>query len=160
MRREYSRDLRVLSGYRILRAVGLPVWVLMPQDRKQESFASRMPPHLQAAYNLARWMLRVPEDAEDAVQEAYMRALRSFGAASGNCDKAWLLAIVRNVCLTRLKRGASRGNVVMLDDVIDQIEMPSHAETDAPDHRLIERDRRSTSSPITAARLNIRASCI
>lgn len=124
-----------------MRAVGLPVWVLMPQDRKQEGFASRMLPHLQAAYNLARWMLRVPEDAEDAVQEAYMRALRSFGAASGNSDKAWLLAIVRNVCLTRLKRGASRGNVVMLDDVIDQIDMAGHAETDAPDHRLMERDR-------------------
>lgn len=113
----------------------------MQQDRKRESFASRMLPHLQAAYNLARWMLRVPEDAEDAVQEAYMRALQSFDACSGSSDKAWLLTIVRNVCLTRLKRGASRGNIVMLDDVIDQIDAASQAESESPDRRLMERDR-------------------
>ena len=61
-------------------------------------------PHLDAAYNLARWMTRNEHDAEDVVQEAFVRALRFFGGFRGGNARAWLLAIVRNTCYDWLRR--------------------------------------------------------
>jgi RNA polymerase sigma factor (sigma-70 family) len=59
--------------------------------------------HLDAAYNLARWLTRDPSGADDAVQEAYLRAFRFFDDLNGPNPKAWLLTIVRNACLDWLK---------------------------------------------------------
>jgi len=64
-------------------------------------------PHLDAAYNLARWLMRNEDDAQDMVQEAYLRALRFFGGFHGTDARAWLLTIVRNTCYTWLKRNRS-----------------------------------------------------
>ncbi len=61
-------------------------------------------PHLNAAYNLARWMTRNGDDAEDLVQEAFLRAYRSFETFQGDDGRAWLLAVVRNTCITWLKK--------------------------------------------------------
>jgi len=61
-------------------------------------------PHLDAAYNLARWLLRSEHDARDVVQEAYLRALRFIDGYRGGDGRAWLLAIVRNCAFTWLKR--------------------------------------------------------
>jgi len=58
-------------------------------------------PHLDAAYTLARYLLRDPHNAEDAVQEAFLRALKYFGSYRGGDPKAWILAIVRNECRSR-----------------------------------------------------------
>ena len=63
-------------------------------------------PHLEAAQRLARRLLRDEHDAQDAVQDAFVRALRHFHGYRGGDARAWLLAIVRNVCLTRHRRGA------------------------------------------------------
>jgi RNA polymerase sigma-70 factor (ECF subfamily) len=63
-----------------------------------------MLPHLDAAYNLARWLLRNDQDAQDAVQEACLRAYRAFDRFRGGDGRAWLLTIVRNVCYTHLRR--------------------------------------------------------
>jgi RNA polymerase sigma factor (sigma-70 family) len=57
-------------------------------------------PHLNAAYNLARWLTRNEQDAEDVVQEAYLRAFRFFDGFKGGDGRVWLLAIVRNTCVT------------------------------------------------------------
>jgi RNA polymerase sigma factor (sigma-70 family) len=57
-------------------------------------------PHLNAAYNLARWLVRNDQDAQDIVQEAYLRAYRFFDGFRGDTGRAWLLAIVRNTCYT------------------------------------------------------------
>ena len=57
-------------------------------------------PHLDAAYTLARYLLRDPHDAEDAVQDAYLRALKYFNTFQGDDARAWILSIVRNVCYT------------------------------------------------------------
>jgi RNA polymerase sigma-70 factor (ECF subfamily) len=57
-------------------------------------------PHLDAAYNLARWLTRNDHDAEDIVQEAYLRAFRSFTGFCGLNGRMWLLTIVRNTCYT------------------------------------------------------------
>jgi len=60
-------------------------------------------PHLNAAYNLARWLTRNKQDAEDVVQEAYLRAFRFFSGFRGGDGRAWLLKIVRNTCYTWLE---------------------------------------------------------
>lgn len=68
------------------------------------SFEDIMLPHLPTAYNLARWLLRNDHDAEDAVQEAYLRAYQAFGRFRGGDGRAWLLTIVRNGCYSRLRK--------------------------------------------------------
>ena len=68
------------------------------------SFEEAMLPHLDAAHNLAKWLLRSEEDAQDVVQEAYLRAFRAFGGFRGTNGRAWLLTIVRNTAYTLLKK--------------------------------------------------------
>jgi len=68
------------------------------------SFEAVMLPHLDAAHNLARWLLRNEQDAQDVVQEAFLRAFKSFGGFHGSNGRAWLLAIVRNTSYTLLKK--------------------------------------------------------
>src|SRR6187399_898761 len=73
-----------------------------------ERFERTFLPHLRAAYNLARWLTGSDQDAEDVVQEAYLRAVRFFGGYRGGDSKAWLLTIVRNACYTgrhRMREG-------------------------------------------------------
>jgi RNA polymerase sigma factor (sigma-70 family) len=72
-------------------------------------FDSTVLPHLNSAYNLARWLTRNEHDAEDIVQEAFLRALRSFHSfIPGRDGRAWLLTVVRNSCRTWLKRNRSK----------------------------------------------------
>jgi RNA polymerase sigma-70 factor (ECF subfamily) len=59
-------------------------------------------PHLDAAYNFARWLTRNNQDAEDVVQEAYLRAFQFFPGFRGGDARAWLMKIVRNTCYTWL----------------------------------------------------------
>jgi len=62
------------------------------------SFDDVVIPHLDAAYRLARWLMRNDEDAKDVVQEASLRALRYFGTFTGGSGRAWFFRIVRNTC--------------------------------------------------------------
>jgi RNA polymerase sigma factor (sigma-70 family) len=71
---------------------------------KQARFERAVLPHLSAAYNLARWLTRNEQDAEDMVQEAFMRAFKFFDGFHGIDSRAWLLAIVRNTCYTWLRQ--------------------------------------------------------
>ena len=68
------------------------------------SFEAIMLPHLDAAHNLAKWLLRNEQDAQDVVQDAYLRAFKSFSGFHGSNGRAWLLTIVRNTSFTLLKR--------------------------------------------------------
>jgi RNA polymerase sigma-70 factor (ECF subfamily) len=77
-------------------------------------FEQAVLPHLDAAYNLARWLTRDGHDAEDVVQEAYLRALQFFDGFHGTDGRAWLLRIVRNTCYTWLQR--NRGHKLMVFD--------------------------------------------
>jgi RNA polymerase sigma-70 factor (ECF subfamily) len=61
-------------------------------------------PHLDAAYNLARWLVRNPDDAQDIVQEAYLRAFKFFGGYQGGDARAWVLKIVRNSSYSFLEK--------------------------------------------------------
>jgi RNA polymerase sigma-70 factor, ECF subfamily len=69
-----------------------------------ERFELVVLPHLDAAYNLARWLIRSPADAEDVVQEACLRALRFFDGFRGGDSRAWLLKIVRNTCYSWVRK--------------------------------------------------------
>jgi RNA polymerase sigma-70 factor (ECF subfamily) len=73
-------------------------------------------PHLDAAYDLARWLLRDRADADDVVQDAYLKAFRAFGGFRGGSARAWLLTIVRNACYTRLRRRRPDEPSLSLDD--------------------------------------------
>lgn len=68
------------------------------------SFENKMLPHLNAAYTLARWLTGNVQDADEAVQDAYLRALRFFDKYRGGDGRAWLLQIVRNTCYTQLRK--------------------------------------------------------
>lgn len=76
----------------------------MPEPNQLACFEQAVLPHLDAAYNLARWLMRNDHDAEDMVQEAYLRALKFFGGFRGGDSRAWLLTIVRNTCYTWLQQ--------------------------------------------------------
>ena len=77
------------------------------QEQEVASFETLMLPHLDAAYNLAKWLLRNEDDARDVVQEAYLRAFRSFGGFHGSNGRPWLLTIVRNTAYNLIKKNQS-----------------------------------------------------
>lgn len=76
----------------------------MLQAQQKIRFEQLVLPHLDAGFNLARWLLRNPADAEDVVQEAMLRAYRFFENFRGGDARAWLLQIVRNSCYTWLEK--------------------------------------------------------
>ena len=92
------------------------------QDHAQKaelaSFEDVMLPHLDAAHNLAKWLLRNEEDAKDVVQEAYLRAFKSFGGFHGSNGRAWLLTIVRNTSYTLLKKNRVADLTTTFDEEI------------------------------------------
>ena len=90
------------------------------EQAKEEllSFEEAMLPHLDAAHNLAKWLLRNEQDAQDVVQEAYLRAFRSFGGFHGANGRAWLLTIVRNTSYTLLKKSHAVDLTTTFDEKI------------------------------------------
>ncbi len=87
----------------------------LPQDDRRRRFELLALPHLDAAYNLARWLAGNPTDAEDVVQDAYLRAYRYFDAFQGGNFRVWLLTIVRNAFMTWVKENRS-GRMVFVPD--------------------------------------------
>src|SRR5437762_7884405 len=81
-------------------------------------------PHLDAAYNLARWLAGNDHDAEDIAQEACVRAFRFVGGCRGTDGRAWLLAIVRNTAYSWLKKNRSRSLVSIDEDEFSELEDP------------------------------------
>ena len=82
------------------------------------SFEDAILPHLDAAHNLARWLLRNEQDAQDVVQEAYLRAFKSFSGFRGSNGRAWLLTIVRNTSYTLLKKNRAVDLTTTFDEEI------------------------------------------
>ena len=87
----------------------------MPHRRFEEIVL----PHLDAAFNYARWLTKNEADANDVVQDAYVRALRFFSTLRGEDARAWLLTIVRNTWYSRFSRGAGSDYRMALDDMSD-----------------------------------------
>jgi RNA polymerase sigma factor (sigma-70 family) len=110
-------------------------------------------PHLDAVYTLARYLLRDPSDAEDAVQECYLRALRHFDTFRNEDVKPWLFAILRNVC--RVEFG--RRSRVLLYDVNAEPDQPEgpiplwREEQDNPETEMLRKLDAETIRGLVAA---------
>jgi RNA polymerase sigma-70 factor (ECF subfamily) len=88
-------------------------------------FEQSVLPHLDAAYNLARWLTRNPADADDVVQEAYLRAFKFIETLRSADSRAWLLTIVRNTCYTWLQQNRPRDLEAAFDEDIHSGESDS-----------------------------------
>jgi RNA polymerase sigma factor (sigma-70 family) len=86
---------------------------------RSRRFQAMALPHLDAAYNLARWLSHNPRDAEDIAQEAYLRALRFFDTFRGDSARPWLLAIVRRVWYDEWRRRSTSEEVTPFDELRD-----------------------------------------
>jgi RNA polymerase sigma-70 factor (ECF subfamily) len=104
-----------------------------------QRFEQAVLPHLDAAYNLARWLVRSPADADDVVQEAFLRALRFFDGFRGGDSRSWILKIVRNTCYSWLRKNRPAELADEFDETIHSSEggtqdaeemLLSRAETD------------------------------
>jgi RNA polymerase sigma-70 factor, ECF subfamily len=99
-------------------SIGTLLHALPPQTRSTDGmtrtsrFEQTIMPHLDAAYNLARWLTRNDSDAQDVVQDAYLRAFKYFDSFQGENPSAWLLAIVRNAGFTWIRRNRRSEEVV------------------------------------------------
>jgi RNA polymerase sigma-70 factor (ECF subfamily) len=102
---------------------------------KRRRFEAQALPHLDAAYNLARWLARPPIDADDIVQEAILRAYRGFDGFRGGDAKPWLLAIVRNCFLTAVGQARQRMNVPLPED--GEADHAAALTDEAPDPELV-----------------------
>ncbi len=87
----------------------------MQEKIRPAEFERVVLPHLDAAHNLARWLTRSDQDAEDVVQEACLRAFKFFGGYKGGDGRAWLLMIVRNTCYTWLRKNRMANRARPLD---------------------------------------------
>jgi RNA polymerase sigma-70 factor (ECF subfamily) len=88
---------------------------LQVQDKHQQ-FEATVVPHLDAAYNLARWLTGDDQDAQDVVQDAYLRAFKFFGSYHGGSSRAWLLTIVRHTAYTWLRQNRMHDPTTPFDD--------------------------------------------
>lgn len=101
------------------------------------SFEQKVLPHLDAAYNLARWMTRNEQDAQDVVQEAFLRALRFYDGFRGGNVRVWLLQIVRNACYTWLHHNRPQQPTTEFDEKL----FGPDPRTPSPEEALVRNDR-------------------
>ena len=107
---------------------------MVPVDDQERSrlFEIAVLPHLDAAYNLARWLAGNDHDAQDVAQEASLRAFRYFGSFRGDNPRAWLLSIVRNAFYTWLRKNRPEKAVEINDETLDIEDASANAETVNP----------------------------
>ena len=119
-------------------------------DDKRVRFDALVLPHLDAAHRFARWLTRSPIDADDVVQEAVLRAYRSFDGLRGPDVKAWFLTIVKNCHLTLAAQARGR-RFVPLPAEADARDGHSMIEpTPGPETRTIRRDEQRTLARLMA----------
>lgn len=102
-------------------------------------FERTLLPHLDAAYSLARYIVRDPHDAEDAVQESYLRAARYFHTLHDDDGRAWLLAIVRRTCVTMTTERGTHPTISIDEPMLHLVD--DHAAPDEDAFRTIARER-------------------
>ena len=120
-------------------------------DDKRSRFEAQVLPHLDAAHRLARWLNRSPGDADDIVQEAFMRAYRAFETLRGPDARSWLLAIVRNCHLSALAGRRRRAYEPLTEEHEAQPASAAAATPSDPQSASIERDERRTLARLIAA---------
>ena len=95
------------------------------ESARLTEFERQVLPHLDAAYNLARFLMRNDQDAEDVVQEGALRAFRFFESFCGENSRAWFLRIVRNTAFTALKRNRMNEETVVFDEELHGGQVPA-----------------------------------
>src|SRR3982074_1716726 len=130
----------------------MPVSAANDDPEKARRFRDAALPHLDDAYTLARYLLRDAADAEDAVQECYLRALRHFDRYRGPAITPWLFAIRRNVCRAEFARRASLPTAP-IDDVPEDAEQTPlwHETQETPETQMLHRWDSSTIRRLLAA---------
>jgi RNA polymerase sigma-70 factor (ECF subfamily) len=98
-------------------------------SEKLARFEQVVMPHFDAAYNLARWLTRSAEDANDVVQEAYLRAFTFFDSFRGGDGRAWLFSIVRNTCYTWLHKNRAHDLMTEFDEAMHSSPAESNPES-------------------------------
>ena len=121
-------------------------------SRKAQRFREAALPHLDDVYTLARYLLRNADDAEDAVQECYLRALKHFDSYRGPAMKPWLFAILRNVCRAEFARRSSSPTADIDDLPEDAAQTPLwHERQDTPETQMLrQRDASAVRKLVTA----------
>lgn len=109
---------------------------------KEKRFQAEVMPHLDSAFNLARWLSRSNQDAEDIVQEAYLRAYKFFDGFHGEDGRAWLLSIVRNTFYTWYRQNKAGAQNTQFEE---QLHSTRSADTGVapdndPEYQLIQKD--------------------
>ena len=123
----------------------MPVNAANDDPEKARRFRDAALPHLDDVYTLARYLLRDAADAEDAVQECYLRALRHFDSYRGPAMKPWLFAILRNVCRAEYARRASSPTAAIEDVPEDAAQTPLwHHAPETPEAQMLHRWDAST----------------
>jgi RNA polymerase sigma-70 factor (ECF subfamily) len=130
----------------------MPVNASNDDPERARRFRDAALPHLDDVYTLARYLLRDAGDAEDAVQECYLRALKHFDSYRGPAMKPWLFAILRNVCHAEFARRATSPNTA-IEDVPDSAEQTPlwHEAPETPEAQLLRRRDASTIRRMVAA---------
>src|SRR5919206_1512675 len=93
---------------------------LWDESMRPRVFEETVLPHVDAAFNYARWLTRNDADAEDVVQDACVRAMRFFSSLRDDDARAWLFAIVRNTWYSRVSRRAGPAEALSLDGITDE----------------------------------------
>jgi RNA polymerase sigma factor (sigma-70 family) len=108
----------------------------MTEQNRLGTFEQAVLPHLDAAYNLARWLTRSERDAEDVVQEAFLRAFRFLAGFRGGDARVWLMRIVRNTCYTWLQLNRPLQNAAEFDES----SYPAYSHAANPEEVVLESD--------------------
>jgi len=118
----------------------------MSEDENWRRFELLAMPHLDAAYNLARWLTHNEHDAQDVVQEALLRAMRYIGGLRGDGARPWLLQIVRHTCYSWLRKNRPAENVALddSDDAWQDVAAPAAEEPPAIAMRNADRQQINT----------------
>lgn len=115
----------------------------MTASTREERFQAMVLPHLDSAFNLARWLTRSSQEAEDIVQEAYLRAFKFFDGFHGEDGRAWLLGIVRNTFYTWYQQNKAQSRNTQFDEDLHGVHLED-ADTHEhnPEAQLIQKDNR------------------
>jgi len=118
----------------------------LDETDKTREFETVAMPHLDAAYNLARWLTRDDHQAEDLVQNAFLRAFRFFDGFRGDDARAWLLTIVRNTYFTQLREEKNAQHVAFDEELLgaedEESEAMPAAVAPGPEEAMMARDTR------------------
>ncbi len=130
----------------------MPVNAANDDPEKARRFRDAALPHLDDVYTLARYLLRDAGDAEDAVQECYLRALKHFDSYRGPAMKPWLLAILRNVCRAEFARRASSPTDPIEDVAAKEEQAPLWSEApETPETQILRQRDASTIQRLVSA---------